>query len=200
MIERESVQRDFYDFLMQREVPTHIGIDDIPITAYHRQLNAAKRGPIERFLAALARGEAHAAEDGDDDDAVRLRNEEVWSRFTAYCDDNQIVHGFRNIQALSTKARAPRTPHAPSSACPLERTPPAHAACAQHSAPRHGGVGHGGVGHCTMLACAPSARSPESHSSSVRVSARDGEARGRVEGEEPVARRAAQQERARLGV
>ena len=143
MIERESVQRDFYDFLMQREVPTHIGIDDIPITAYHRQLNAAKRGPIERFLAALARGEAHAAEDGDDDDAVRLRNEEVWSRFTAYCDDNQIVHGFRNIQALSTKARAPRTPHAPSSACPLERMPPrAHAACArrlrtaQRAAPR----------------------------------------------------------------
>jgi hypothetical protein len=108
LIKRPTARRDFYDFLMSRNLASPV-IDKDAIKAamppHHRELNAANRDQIDCFVAALADGEDTVNVWGDVVDEggkLYLSNDDLFARFTEFCRAERVEGGFTK-QGFTTR-------------------------------------------------------------------------------------------------
>ena len=82
LVKKPILQRDFYDLLMARSVPRTFHKDDLPISSLHKQLNAANRDPIDKWLSSLEWDEEQTTK--------KLTNKAAWAAFQDYCNNESI--------------------------------------------------------------------------------------------------------------
>jgi len=93
LVEDPVLLRDFYDFLMLRPVPKTFHKDDMPVSNFQQQLNAANRDPIDQWLSSLTWREGATT--------MQLSNKSWWYLFRQYCESESIplrvsVQQFKN--------------------------------------------------------------------------------------------------------
>ena len=98
VINNPQARRDFYQFLMARNVPNRpIGKDDLIVTEHQRELNEANRDAIEMFMAALAHAEVkfYRVKDPYDEvpiesDILKATTEQLYVAFEQFCRSSRI--------------------------------------------------------------------------------------------------------------
>jgi len=83
LVQKPSLLRDLYDYLMARPVSRMFHKDDMPISNLQKQLNAANRDSIDQWLSSLEWDEGQTTK--------KLSNAAVWAGYQAYCT-NESIH------------------------------------------------------------------------------------------------------------
>ena len=82
LVQKPTLLRDFYDYLVARPVSKMFHKDDMPISNLQKQLNAANRDSIDQWLSSLEWDEGQTTK--------KLSNAAVWAGYQAYCTNESI--------------------------------------------------------------------------------------------------------------